>query len=47
VVALGTARGSFLRRWRLLAIDGFDIDVPDTRLDARPGTPNMLPAGTR
>jgi hypothetical protein len=27
-VALGTARGSFLRRWRLLAIDGFEIDVP-------------------
>ncbi|ADB30600.1 hypothetical protein Kfla_1502 [Kribbella flavida DSM 17836] len=24
-VALGTARGSFLRRWRLLAIDGFEI----------------------
>jgi hypothetical protein len=29
-VALGTARGSFLRRWRLLAIDGFEIDVPDS-----------------
>jgi Insertion element 4 transposase N-terminal len=29
-VALGTARGAFLRRWRLLGIDGFDIDVPDT-----------------
>lgn len=28
--ALGTARGSFLRRWRLLAIDGFEIDVPDS-----------------
>jgi len=28
--ALGTARGSFLRRWRLLAIDGVDIDVPDS-----------------
>jgi Insertion element 4 transposase N-terminal len=27
-VALGTARGSFLRRWRLLAIDGFELDVP-------------------
>src|SRR5436309_1249795 len=23
-VALGTARGSFLRRWRLLGIDGFE-----------------------
>jgi len=29
-VALGTARGSFLRRWRLLAIDGFELDVPDS-----------------
>lgn len=29
-VALGTARGSFLRRWRLLAIDGFEVDVPDS-----------------
>jgi hypothetical protein len=28
VTALGTARGAFLRRWRLLAIDGFDIDLP-------------------
>ena len=32
--ALGTARGSFLRRWRLLAIDGFDIDVPDSKENA-------------
>jgi hypothetical protein len=32
--ALGTARGSFLRRWRLLAIDGFDIDLPDTKENA-------------
>src|SRR5689334_5048259 len=30
VTALGTARGAFLRRWRLLAIDGFDADLPDT-----------------
>jgi hypothetical protein len=29
--ALGTARGSFLRGWRLLAIDGFELDLPDTR----------------
>jgi hypothetical protein len=28
--ALGAARGSFLRSWRLLAIDGFEVDVPDT-----------------
>lgn len=33
-VALGTARGSFLRRWRLLAIDGFEIDVPDSAANA-------------
>ena len=34
VGALGTARGSFLRRWRLLGIDGFEIDVPDTKENA-------------
>jgi len=34
VVALGTARGSFLRRWRLLAIDGFEVDVPDSKQNA-------------
>ena len=33
-VALGTARGSFLRRWRLLAIDGFEVDVPDSAQNA-------------
>jgi hypothetical protein len=33
-VALGTARGSFLRRWRVLAIDGFEIDVPDSKENA-------------
>ena len=32
--ALGTARGSFLRRWRLLAIDGFEVDMPDTKANA-------------
>lgn len=32
--ALGTARGSFMRRWRLLAIDGFEIDVPDSEQNA-------------
>jgi hypothetical protein len=32
--ALGTARGSFLRRWRLLAIDGFEVDVPDSKENA-------------
>lgn len=30
LTALGTARGSFLRGWRLLAIDGFEVDLPDT-----------------
>jgi len=30
LTALGTARGSFLRDWRMLAIDGFDIDLPDS-----------------
>jgi hypothetical protein len=34
VTALGTARGSFLRRWRLLGIDGFDIDLPDSAENA-------------
>jgi Insertion element 4 transposase N-terminal len=34
VVALGTARGSFPRRWRLLAIDRFEIDMPDTEANA-------------
>ena len=34
VLALGTARGSFLRSWRLLAIDGFELDVPDTPANA-------------
>ncbi|MFV2128410.1 IS4 family transposase, partial [Micromonospora sp. LOL_013] len=34
VAALGTARGSFLRRWRLLAIDGFTVDVPDSAANA-------------
>jgi hypothetical protein len=32
--ALGTARGSFLRGWRLLAIDGFELDLPDTPANA-------------
>jgi hypothetical protein len=30
MVALGTARGSFLRSWRLVAIDGFEVDLPDS-----------------
>jgi len=34
LLALGTARGSFLRGWRLLAIDGFELDLPDTPANA-------------
>jgi hypothetical protein len=34
VAALGTARGAFLRRWRLLGIDGFEIDLPDSTENA-------------
>jgi hypothetical protein len=33
-VALGTARGAFLRRWRLLGIDGFEVDLPDSKANA-------------
>jgi Insertion element 4 transposase N-terminal/Transposase DDE domain len=28
------ARGAFLRHWRLMAIDGFELDVPDTPANA-------------
>jgi hypothetical protein len=31
---LGTARGSFLRRSRLLGIDGCEVDLPDSRQNA-------------
>jgi hypothetical protein len=34
VAALGTARGAFLRRWRLLGIDGFEVDLPDSKANA-------------
>jgi hypothetical protein len=34
MTALGSARGSFLRSWRLLAIDGFEVDVPDSEDNA-------------
>jgi hypothetical protein len=34
LAALGRARGAWLRGWRLLAIDGFDVDVPDTEDNA-------------
>jgi len=33
-VATTLTRGAWLRRWRLLAIDGFDVDVPDTEGNA-------------
>ncbi len=29
-VATSSTRGAWLRRWRLLAIDGFDADLPDS-----------------
>lgn len=29
-VATADTRGAWLRRWRLLAIDGFDVDLPDS-----------------
>lgn len=34
LLALGAARGAWLRGWRLLAIDGFDVDVPDSKENA-------------
>jgi hypothetical protein len=34
MAALGTARGSFLRSWRLLAIDGFEVDLADSEENA-------------
>jgi hypothetical protein len=34
VAVVGTARGAWLRGWRLLAIDGFEVDVPDTGANA-------------
>lgn len=30
----GRARGSFLRGWRLLAVDGFEVDLPDIPANA-------------
>src|SRR5215831_5269172 len=33
VAGLST-RGAFLRDWRLMAIDGFELDVPDTAANA-------------
>jgi Insertion element 4 transposase N-terminal len=37
-------RGAFLRHWRLMAIDGFELDVPDTPANA---TAFGYPAGPR
>ncbi|MEC3979911.1 IS4 family transposase [Amycolatopsis sp. H20-H5] len=34
VVATSDTRGAWLRRWRLLAIDGFEVDLPDTPANA-------------
>jgi len=33
-VATSDTRGAWLRRWRLLAIDGFDVDLSDTEANA-------------
>src|SRR5262249_1374186 len=33
-VAGELTRGSFLRHWRLMAVDGFELDVPDTPANA-------------
>ena len=33
-VATAETRGAWLRRWRLLAIDGFDVDLPDSDANA-------------
>lgn len=33
-VASDETRGAWLRRWRLMAIDGFDLDLPDTAENA-------------
>jgi Insertion element 4 transposase N-terminal len=33
-VATADTRGAWLRGWRLLAIDGFDVDLPDSRENA-------------
>jgi hypothetical protein len=33
-LASGPMRGAFLRGWRVMAIDGFDVDVPDTPSNA-------------
>ena len=33
-VATRSTRGAWLRGWRLVAIDGFEVDVPDTKANA-------------
>jgi Insertion element 4 transposase N-terminal/Transposase DDE domain len=43
-VAGELTRGAFLRDWRLMAIDGFELDVPDTPANA---AAFGYPAGTR
>jgi hypothetical protein len=43
-VAGELTRGAFLRHWRLMAIDGFELDVPDTAANA---AAFGYPAGTR
>ena len=43
-VAGALTRGAFLRHWRLMAIDGFELDVPDTPANA---AAFGYPAGSR
>jgi len=43
-VAGPLTRGAFLRHWRLMAIDGFELDVPDTAANA---AAFGYPAGSR
>jgi Insertion element 4 transposase N-terminal/Transposase DDE domain len=43
-VAGELTRGAFLRHWRLMAIDGFELDVPDTAANA---SAFGYPAGAR
>lgn len=33
-MATRSTRGAWLREWRLVAIDGFEVDVPDTKANA-------------
>lgn len=34
LVVLGTTRGAWVRGWQLLIMDGFEVDVPDSKANA-------------